>query len=355
MNLGDIPRAFELVKKQLRLMPAPHYYHDKAIMEVMQNIMNPLTSFQSSIDMTILGAVAFFNAARRPKCDNIRVVQLQDSKRMNKVHTISARLYQSSEFVSSDVTVFKIRKAIVCGKDAVIVALWPGNTTDSRTCVVFSSSNWPFIPLHENLYTLQIWNQYQSRELFSQFLNGPPPKPNGRAASFRKISDSVAILSGFASTDFYHWLLEGLPRLIALRSILDSNPEIKILLPSSSKPYIDGFLELLMPLLKTRVIRLSSGAAIGEQLQVENAFVVDWKVSRKSNMTHCLAPKVLLNELRRQSWAALGINGKKNDADFLVVLCMRVGVAMRNLKDGLKLKMLLRSWRTFEWLFLMVH
>ena len=115
------------------------------------------------------------------------------------------------------------------------------------TLELFGTSDWPLLPLNENLWMsdaawLDEWPELQG---------GVPPaqrrllgtgKGKVREADVERVPKvrvlkRAALFLGLEPGMFYHFLLAALPRLVLLLPALHADPSIKILLPEAPQPH----------------------------------------------------------------------------------------------------------------------
>ncbi|MBS0231938.1 MAG: glycosyltransferase family 61 protein [Proteobacteria bacterium] len=86
---------------------------------------------------------------------------------------------------------------------------------------------------------------YQSMYLENGWTDGFPHSLSGKAE--RPVDETCVLVSHFNSGVYGHWLLECLPKLLLLRTLLPLLPPVSILLPETSKEFIRKWCELLVP------------------------------------------------------------------------------------------------------------
>ena len=119
-----------------------------------------------------------------------------------------------------------------CISGLLIRRLWilspPGRQDSDRTCHIFLQSNGCYLPL------------------FRQFTR------QQQTARVRELRRAASVLQ-FSGAEYYHWLLESLPRLLLLRQevehlqAIEGPLEMDLLIPDVPHGYIAESLDLLFP------------------------------------------------------------------------------------------------------------
>ena len=162
----------------------------------------------------------------------------------------------------------------------------------------------PFVEWHGNMWLAEDWKTNTSLGIYDHSLKRrfPPPGPSQYRTARRHIKGRAASLVGFSPTNYYHWLMGALPRLVVLFPTLKESSDTKLIVPRLSKNHPDDFISQTLrmvlpaayPLEKQRIDYDVENQAPGIRLKVDTLIWADWTPVRRSNLrghsfTHCLA------------------------------------------------------------------
>ena len=177
---------------------------------------------------------------------------------------------------------------------------------DATGCTlhVFGGSSTPYQALHHLLWlSEEAWRVDKQPRLFDarspEMRTGPlAPRP------VRHRYARLASIVGYASTEFFHFLFESLPRLALLLPALEADSRLYLVVPATTSQlsravgFVARLLRLVLPgawFDAQRVIGYADeGAAPGERLAAEEAMVwADWQgvQAADGSPTHCLTPR----------------------------------------------------------------
>ena len=262
---GDIPQAIILTSLQLQFFPSsPQLLFDLGIMLAMRSSVNASDSIQAllSLNKAVDASFSLFKNQRHFDYSGPPTLVLAP---------------QILEF-------WEISDAFVSGPDALIV-------TKSGQMLV--SSGHPFLNINEN------WPLADATKGQLSF----PRLPN---RLMRISSGKVYSIVGYSSTSFYHFLLEGVPRLIALVDRFGKGEllQASLLVPDSGATR--KFLTFFLPLLGLQNVhfkkyprKLEDFQSNVPQLQIDGGAILIVPVwDGGIHQGHCLTPAFLLKRTR---------------------------------------------------------
>ena len=158
---------------------------------------------------------------------------------------------------------------------------------------------------------------------------GQLPFP-GKVAKHKK----VASLLQFAGASFYHLVMEVLPRLVLLRTEIQADDDLKILVckDTSKSKFATSFFNLFFgDTYAARFIEYDCSGPNNVRVRAKTLLYPSWdRVVAHDHVAHSLAPPTLLKELRAIVRAKLDIHG--GGLLPAVVYCTRKGQSMRELE-----------------------
>ena len=210
---------------------------------------------------------------------------------------------------------------------------------------------------HHNLFLLETWKADpgadQRPRLYDPFHDGGMiyPKKNGRSRAHRKVGYPIAIFVGPHVNSFYHFIVEGLSRLVALRPLLIRSwagsesvkyKTIRLVVPASSQGngFVDQLLKIFIPEAfegDNRILRYSCGSGtLGERLTTsEELLHVGWRVTLQGTSMpahlHGLAPRSLVRKVRVAGRERILSKSDEGILRPVVIVCVRRRVEMRRL------------------------
>ncbi|EER18355.1 hypothetical protein Pmar_PMAR005265 [Perkinsus marinus ATCC 50983] len=270
---GNITKSIELAKRQIDLVPEhPANLHDLGTMYMMRTEVDPSGAWPLAVHYLRASQVTAVKLASP-------VLGCKAEGRIDEV-TEESRIEFSS-------------RIDLIGEDAVMF--------DKAACSFTLVSAHLYLNLAQNLP-------------FPDPIHGTPMPPmEGRPRVFK---GKVFVTVGYRSTMFYHFLLESLPRLVALQEDIRSTPNpqaslqdnqpstvrFQILLPWA--PFVDGFTDILLRGLGVEnAKRLYYPTEGTRQVRVELSEVVSYTwppmVDPAYDLPlHCIPPSRLLRGLR---------------------------------------------------------
>jgi len=340
---GDIHIALELAKQQLEVYYSPRILFDLATLLTMQSELDP-NAFESAnhyfhqSQMSSLSASVKFQAvmqsqkrrrASKKSCPNktkLHPVGKPTSPKLGFTRSVVesntivsknyATLYQHYDDSSSTegaeggaeggeegraegrgvVYVNELEDATLSGPDGVI--------TKKRKCTLhaFATSEYPVVGLHANLWMAEDWKSNATFNIYDHSLERkfPPPNPT---KSLTTLKEAVTLV-GFSTKVYYHWIMNAVPRLVALLPTLERLPKSKIIVPKvdPSQHFIFQTLKLTLPnyynKYQDRIVPYDVGEAPGARMVVGKLVWADWPIVTKTGgrRTHCLtSPSALVS------------------------------------------------------------
>ena len=162
-------------------------------------------------------------------------------------------------------------RAGLYGEEGVVASKQDSSSAGDGSCAlhIFGSASWPFLGLHKAFWLSQeTWRADRAVALFDYTKRGgssssdPPQWMQHGPQPAKRTTARVASLVGYASTEFYHFVLEALPRLALLLPDLEADPGLQLAVPVKRTQLRDrsGFaarlLSLTLPahIYKTRLL-----------------------------------------------------------------------------------------------------
>ena len=229
------------------------------------------------------------------------------------------------------------------GKDGVVAK----QNLEPQNCRldVYSASSWPFLDIQGNFWLEETWKKSPKFEIYDNFdRKYPQPDPSKTVAHIKE----AASVMQYAADNYYHFVMEVMPRILLLRGILEAHPEMKLIVPkdTSSNQFITAYLSLFDWIPSSRILPYKTNGPPGERVKVDELFWAEWpKVESETAVTtHCLAPAQNLRETRDALRDAFGFSADPNNAsavayekvepvkDPMVLYLARTGASMRRLE-----------------------
>eukprot|EP00658_Telonema_sp_P-2_P084209 TRINITY_DN9288_c0_g1_i1.p1 TRINITY_DN9288_c0_g1~~TRINITY_DN9288_c0_g1_i1.p1 ORF type:complete len:360 (-),score=72.65 TRINITY_DN9288_c0_g1_i1:869-1948(-) len=225
---GNISEAVGLVMQQLAIYRSPRFLFDLATMQVMLAETNTTNAEQAAVhfaeaqDASRDGIAGFMRAfgnqgkgALCPRSTELHPVENLPDLLESTPAGAGAEQYHVWE--AQPGFVLTARNVSLYGQSAVVAH----RSTAECTLHVYGSSTWPYLGLHGEFWLEEIWKHSKQFELFDNFLQKfPPPDPSKPVKKLAK----AALLVQFASTNYYHFVMEVLPRLMLLQPVLEVSP-----------------------------------------------------------------------------------------------------------------------------------
>ena len=329
---GDYAAALHWAHRQLQLLPSAQVLHEAATLEVMLGERDPAlraTALRHYREAQALAVRAWLEGLRasNTRCDDARSGVVQGWAREGQpVHpedmalhnTLSTKravygaevLVYSAEagagprrapfrFTEQATYIARFRDVAVAGNDAVIVALDPA----AARCRLYVPSAGAYINLAENVPTLTPVALSPEPQWHRPFPGRGPPKG---VASVSK----AALVTSFAGSSYYHWVMEGLGRLLLLLPLVQEDPAVKLILPkdTSSQKFIFEFLRLLpFRIPRTRILWHDVRGWNDLRFRVGTLYFANWDqvlltaAGPEAQSLHCLMPRYGLQLVRPSS------------------------------------------------------
>ena len=223
--------------------------------EAAAKVSDPHASFAAAADVALSSAAAFFSAASPPRC---KAKELEVEEALGTVvETFAAGEEYGGEFRTSPagVQVLALRKGSIAGPAALLTHF------RAKRCAVVSSSTHPFVPYHHSLFALETWKHEPGPArppgLFDPFGGEGGglafPKRNGRSRDHVKVKHTLATIVGPFINSYYHFVVEGLSRLVALKPLLlrswAEGELLRLVVPAAtaSNAFVDRLLHVFIP------------------------------------------------------------------------------------------------------------
>jgi len=187
---------------------------------------------------------------------------------------------------------------------------------------LYGSSSWPFLLLHGELWIEEVWKGIPRQFLLYDHFHGRYPRPD--PSSVPKRLASAASVVSYAASNYYHFLMETIPRILMLRATLEDTPEMKLIVPKdiSKNKFIGQFLRLFPWLDAKRVIHWDMNGTPGERVIIDKLSWADWPQVKSSSglTTHLLTPSMHLRTAQKELRAAMGLVRSKPSQHSVVFL-----------------------------------
>ena len=262
-----------------------------------------------------------------------------------------------------------LRKALRAEEHAVAAAACP--------LLIFGGASWPFQALHKAFWlSEETWRTDGAVKLYDHTAAGGSGSRSGTWMRLgpqpaRSTYPRLASLVNYASTDFYHFVLEGLGRLALLLPVLLADPSLQLAVPTTrtklagGQGFVAQLLQLALPagFAPARLVPYADeGDAPGERLRASSQIVwADWpsvssddgfvwpsvssddgfgfgRADGRTNgrPTHCLTPAPVLRAaaaMVARAWEAKHpeVHAAEFEARPALIVAVRRDVSMRNL------------------------
>ena len=333
--------------KQLEVLPNhPEVHFDRALLKIMLNMSSEDVemSLRKSHDISLRGWISDRRASGykcvESKSNIIYDWRLYTGRALSVLnHTVS---YSEKEEEEDESYVAMLRKVEIVGQDGVITQ----SNRKTETCEIFLPSANIYHNLPRNLPMRMVWinneEEIPDHDLpMHDYTKGESPNFARNSVVTRRTLDRAASVVQYASMSYYHWVMEGLGRLLLLLPYLKKDKTLSIILPNSQEVrthFIVQYVKLVAPFLFTpqnesRIVWYDSSslAPIDVRVRVKKLYYANWNsssVMKRSRIAHCLTPGHVLRHIR----SSLVV--KKNIQDRnLIVFCLRTNVSMRKFQD----------------------
>lgn len=244
-----------------------------------------------------------------------------------------------------------------------------GHAVAAAACplLIFGGASWPFQALHKAFWLSQeTWRADAAVKLFDHTAKGgsgsrPATWMRQGPQPARSTYPRLASLVSYASTDFYHFVLEGLPRLALLLPVLLADPTLPLAVPTTrtklagGQGFVAQLLQLALPadFEPARLVPYADeGDAPGERLRASTQLIwADWPSAdvtadgflfgradgrTDGRPTHCLTPAPVLRAaaaMVARAWEAKHpeAHEAESEARPALIVAVRRDVSMRNL------------------------
>lgn len=328
---GDVVEAIRWAHEQLGAAPNnPRAEHDAATLYAMYDEIENRSSTK---------AAALYDASRAHAAGAIAAYWRCGAPSFPDAaeNDVDTRAYDGiAPFFGADGAVKTLKDVVIGGSDALILGLDVGDDEACSGVRVYGSAT-PWAPLHANFWLEQAWRRSGGPYDHSNAKTFPPPKP-GLPAGLPKIK-RAALAVGFASSNYYHFLTEVLPRVVALRPALEKDGRLRLLLPKGTaarRALLAAVLpaDFFDPKAKRSVdMDASSAVGPGPRARVDALVVVATpRVHARDNRpTHALMPSNLLRAARGAVHAALP--AAEASRRKLLIYCARGEARTRRVAD----------------------
>ncbi|KAF4678082.1 hypothetical protein FOL47_005361 [Perkinsus chesapeaki] len=263
---GNISKSIELAKRQVELVPNhPLNLHDLGTMYMMRSEVDPSGAWTLAVEAFRKAQAAAIELAS-PVLGCTTEGRLEDIAAEGRLELANVELI---------------------GGDAVML--------QKSDCVFTVLSAHLYLNLGDNLPYPD-----PARET-------PPPPLQGRPRVFE---GKVFVTVGYRSTMFYHFLLESLPRIVALQEEIRAAAKPKILLPWAG--FVDGFTDILLEGLgigNAEKVYYPTEGGRHVRAKVSEAVTYTWpaRIDAKYDLPlHCVTPDPLLRRLREAMTRGVG-------------------------------------------------
>jgi capsular polysaccharide biosynthesis protein len=339
---GDINAAVVLIEQQLALYYSPRILFDLATLSTMKSelnhsLYNTAHDYYYQAQLASLHAAASFQAVmnmkkrRRPNkkpCPNeiryhkvgtktSKAIKGYRSGRMTATHSfdydvVTSTAYQSKydnqgtngnndNHETNTIYINELQNAKLSGKDGII--------TKQIKCQLhaFATSEWPVVGVQENLWMAEVWKSNATFNIYDHSLHRTYPPPDPNVNNHQVIEGSALTLVSFSATVYYHWVMNVLPRLIAMVPTLKTSPDMSIIVPQiyeQHNHFVSKTLSLVLDHneLTNALIGYDLSEKPGVRYQVERLYWLDWPVVTTvagTTHTHCLTSPYSLMEARQ--------------------------------------------------------
>lgn len=220
------------------------------------------------------------------------------------------------------VFVAKMKQASISGVDGVI--------SDSR-CRMILPSGREYLNLAANVQMLTVWQG--ARPQWHDYSKGGFPNHGMTNPSDVQFLEHAASVVSYAVMSYYHWVMEGLGRLLLLEPLLAEDPSIKVIVPkdTSGNKFVTQFLQLLpFKLDKARLVEHTTNSGPNDvRFDIETLYYPDWEEVRHlgGDPSHCLTPPAVLERVR-SAFVPTGLARRP-----IVVYAVRDSERMRRLEN----------------------
>ena len=341
-DIKNLSQALFWSKKQLEVIPNhPEVHFDRGTMQIMLNRSSDvvISSLKKSQDVSLAGWISD-RRARGYACNDAGSQIIYDWSSYTAKYI---RVLDSSH----KSYVVLLRNIELVGQDGIITHSTRGRKTSS--CELFLPSAGIYHNLPRNIPMRMIWLDDDDGDK-NRILDHERPVHDytkgksrnfysGSAAAKTPILERAASVVQYASMAYYHWVAEGLGRLLLLLPHLKTKPDMFLILPNSpaheaKNHFIVQYVRMVAPFLftpsnRTRIIwyNAESLSPIDTRMRVKKLYYANWNPT--TTLSHCLVPGEVLRLIR----SSLVFEDEKRKRS-LVVFCLRTNVSMRVFQDS---------------------
>eukprot|EP00039_Didymoeca_costata_P025499 m.13612 g.13612 ORF g.13612 m.13612 type:complete len:629 (+) comp4885_c0_seq1:136-2022(+) len=360
LGKGNVSLALEFSKKQLSVYNSPEVLFSMGTLELM--LSNRIEEFEKKAQEAFTqahtqSAIAWgatVNRAKRGKCQKGGKV-VYEAKEAGKEIT-NEKQFQNEEFKQNieiidengetkqqELTYFEENSGVyslsnvqLSGPEGIILQ------ENKDECKIVLDR--PFVNLCDNIRMYALWMEGPLAQQYYDPFNGVPvraPKIN----SYEKIASVLQ----FASSTFYHFIMEVLPRLLLLVPQFETDETLKVLICKDKKE--NGFqtqlLEIVSKSLPTvnllkRLVYYDCGGMKTSQKGVESGqntvrakvkelILPFWsEIQTNGHVSHSLPPPILLQQLRETLIQSLNLETPQR---INIIYTTRAGQTMRQLEE----------------------
>lgn len=350
---GNLTGAMHWIEKQLEVYEEhPEILFDAGIVSVMRNASDRVVAqyLTASHNAAMKGWLA------EKRSSGYRCDERKSSIVYNWRHAASGVRIEGDAQSQQYVAVFK--NVVLYGQDGLLSR----THKKSGTCKLYLPSAGIYHNLPLNLPLRAGWlmppeapeNVWPPHD----YTKGRVPNSARRVGATAPTLPLAASIVGYMTTSYYHFVTESLGRLLVLLPYLRSYPNMRLIIPATSRrpnSFAVQYLRLLLPTFfdddinSSRLIwyDAASMAPIDVRVRVKQLYYANWDTVRlrtsiqeeendedehvRTITSHCLVPGHLLREIRTSLLAAAGFDKISQHTRNRVVLCLRSTETMRKL------------------------
>lgn len=344
---GNITEALHWCEEQERLLPSPEVLHDKGTMMVMLGETDPSMSVravealrkgqriaykgwlvgkksaglckQLSLDHDGIGTFESFVAqgAKDKSAVPVTFKHVFEETRKERMYGTEDLevVYEgkstkmSAKYRQGLVYIAEMQQASLSGVDGVI--------SDAQCRMVLPSGR-EYLNLPANVQMVALWQHRprNSKPQWHDYFKGRYPNHGMTPPAAVVFHQRAVSIVSYAVMSYYHWVMEGLGRLVLLQPLLEaeastataassaSSSSLKIIVPkdTSGNKFVTQFLELLpFKLDKSRIVEhITNSGPNDVRFDIETLYYPDWEEVRAADgaPSHCLTPPAVLERVR---------------------------------------------------------
>ena len=274
---GDIDAAVTLVHRQLKMYYSPRILFDLGTLQALQSerVGDGTATFARSVEnyaeaqrVTVRAAAKYMSHLREASRHSARQRDTKACPRKTKIHsnkqgshvknnsklgffryplsslaTVTrdgvampeyAESYDLEPFIDEDPSAMHLntlKGASLSGPQGVISKL------HKCRLHVWETFEAPFTEWHGNFWLAEDWKTNVSFSIYDHSLERrfPPPGPSEYNKPRQHVKGQAVSLVGFSPTNYYHWLMGALPRLVVLFPTLKASPDMRCMCRSPQR------------------------------------------------------------------------------------------------------------------------